>query len=279
MAMAVQHYYPQFYSQQDHLNNRTHNRGTGIYNDELETFLEDSYKIAQQVLRPEEQENYHRHCRYVGRVRCKSYVFAPIIVSAPTYDGGVVYGRRRYEEKPSNGLRFFAGVLGAICGGYAIFKIGQAVSTNREAGKELDEIHDFRGRIEGWKTNWRMLTQDREPDNQILSKVEKIADCRRNIFSRIKRKSQVDIVLLTGFIAAAILAIAGAIIGSYVMLAVSLALGLGTGAAMLLKWGLDSTTKGHTRDAKEIERYVRELWAVREREIVQVQHAPHDRVV
>jgi len=266
--MNVQHYCPQFYAQQEDLQNRPHNRGAQIYNNEIERFLEDSYKISQQILRPEGQADYQRHCRHIGRVSCNSYVYSPVIVGGPTF---VVGGRRRqYSDQPSNGLRIFGGVLGAIFGGYAVFKIGQAISTNREAGKELDETNEFRGHIEAWKTDWRVCTRDHGGDNDILSKVEKISDCRNNIFLRIKRKSQVDIVLLTAFIAGAILAIGGAIFGSYIMLAISLSLGLASGTALLLKWGLDSVSKGHAGDANAIERNVRELWAIRERQLVQV---------
>lgn len=266
--MAVNLNFPQFYAQEDALiTTRPHLRGSRVFNEALETFLESSHQIAQEILAPERLEGYHRDRRCIGRVSCNSYVFAPVVVGGATYHvGGTGYSRGRGDDRPSDGLRVFAGVIGAVFGGYALFKIGQAISSNREAGKELDEVTEFRGRIAEWKADWRMLTRDQRGENAILSKVEKIAECRKNIFARIRSKAHADIALLVVVIASAVLAIVGAICASFVSLMVALGVGLAAGGAMLFKWGLDSNTKGHTSDAKEIERNVQALWAIQVRE-------------
>lgn len=250
---------PSFYNQVQDLPMRTNGRGVQIFNESLEEFLSDSYQVARETL---EQRNKYQ-CRSIGRVKVKSYCFVAPVPIINTFGSG---RRRRRSSEPNSGLRLVAGIAGAVCGGYALFKLGQSFTHIRQAGEELNALSEFRGKLNHWNDEWNVLHRD-QGRNKILEKVYKIAECKENIFSRIRRKAHLDVALLVGVIASAAFAIMGAIIASWTMLTASLCLGLTVGGAMLFKWGFDSVAKGHDKDSKEIKQHIQDIWEMRPKDI------------
>jgi len=243
---------PSFYNQGS-ITPRENNRGLKIFDEAVEDFLRDSYDLAQQIAKP----NNNKSNRRIGSVEVKHYFF---VAPVPIPVAGSAIPVRQRTDQPNSALRVVAGVAGAVCGGYALFKLGQSFQHIKQAGNELDTLKEFKGRIVQWNVDWNTLRRTGNEKNSVLEKIEKIAECRKNIFSRIRRKSHLDVALLVGVVAAAVLAIVGAVIASWPILVAALAVGATAGGAMLLKWGLDSAAKGHDKDAKEIEKNVKELW-------------------
>ena len=227
-------------------------------NNDVDDYLVSAAQLAKQILTPEAC-GYTQDNRSMGRVKIKHYHMwtpAPVIIAQPAYPyGGNPYGRRdpRNEKNPSDGLRAFAGIAGAILGGYAIYKVGQTLNHLRDAGAEIENNKQFQYRVSDWK---RQLTNLGQGGNRNLQALEIISEKRDAIFSRIRGNAFNKLIIAISMVASAVFLIAGAIVGSVPLLALGLTFTLITGAGFLFKLGSMSSDKRDAQDAIIIQREI-----------------------
>lgn len=234
------------------------------YNNEIESYIKSSARIATEILHPEKYD-YTEKSRRIGRVERRSYPFMmPIFMPSPTpvciTHGAYPSGRRPADDgKPGDALRWIAGIASAVIGGYAIYKVGQTINHLRDTGDEIKDNYVVKEKISAMKHEWR-TGNARMPghgnENKYLQSLERIAEKRESIFRRIRGNAQTNLLIMICLVATAVFGVLGAVFASYPLMGGALLFGLATGAAFLFKLGYASSDKSDEKDATVIKQEI-----------------------
>ncbi|MCB1112187.1 MAG: hypothetical protein KDK72_05965 [Chlamydiia bacterium] len=176
-------------------------------------------RIANNILHPREGVIHE-----IGHVRWDGCYPSFNILSFNTR----VSARVRRGNEPADTTRFFAGLIGTVVGGFALFSIGRTYNHLVETTKEISKINTFTASLNN-------VAEEEK------AKYLEIASHHKAIFSRIRNNAIVNLAMLVGMVASSVFLIAGAIFASGGLMITGGIIGLIIGGAALLKWGLDST--------------------------------------
>lgn len=224
------------------------------------TFVDSAKKVANDILHPASSSSESSGC--IGRVHVHhhhhDYWYSPFW-GRPVY---VVESRRSTKEENDRAFRFLVGCIATVVGAIAFFAVGANVGRCQEAEEELADIRSFKRDIRQFSAT----IQDRQCDsmtklnhNILALKLHKIAAIKSSIFKRIKNNAVADLAGTVAIAAASVFAVTGAIVASYPLIVAGTVTGLTAGAAMLFKWGLNSTERHHQRDARDLLQTINEL--------------------
>jgi hypothetical protein len=216
-------------------------------------FLESARKVAHDILGPEEEKSYHCHC--VGRVKERYfwtwwpmspfYYYDPY----PRYPVRTVYVDSRNDSDETT--RWLVGIAAAILGGYAIFKVVDAIQRRQEASEELTDNWEFSNKLR--------IYEHTNPHIPHLGEIKQIAQLKYRIFSQLKSNATWDLILRISFVAASAIALVGAVAASSACMIAGVSLGLATASVMLCQWATDRTVRYLQRDARLLRHHLSAL--------------------
>lgn len=218
------------------------------------TFVDSSKKVAHDILRPSSTRTNAGYSDSIGRVHVHhhhyGYGYSPFW-GRPVYVIDSGRSRKREDEK-DRAFRLVAGITAAVIGAIAYFAVGINLGRSVEAEEELTDIRAFKREIHEIRNSTSQY-------DQLLPKLNRIADLKENVFRRIKNNAMSDLAGTVAIAAASTMVLSGALAAYYPLMTAGAVIGLGTGAVMLFKKGFDSTDRHHFRDAREILSVIDEL--------------------
>lgn len=231
----------------------THNLSpvTQSLHQEGQQFVSSTKKVADEIISSNSNQSSSSsdsccHASYRYSFWSPYYFWSPIYVDP--YPG--YYGRRDDDD---GALRFLIGLVAAVAGGIAMYTVGAKVNAIMEADEELSEIQKS-------KYKFRNLANHGTHQDFLYSKkLTQLADLREGVFKRVKNNAIADLILTIGVVAGSALALTGAFFTGYQMINTGIVIGLVSCAAILFKWGLDSTSKQNERDANAIYSAARDI--------------------
>lgn len=216
-------------------------------------FVASAKKIANSILQsvsankePSKKHVYHHYdCGYN---HCHSSFWG-----SPTYIIGP-YGHCRSDRDDNRGLRAAVGVISVAVGSAAFYAIGNFIKSFKKVQRKLEENNAFSTELKDFKEiNFRSGV-----DVNVVDRLGQIATLREKILVRMKQNYMYKLAASVSSAAACSIATVGAIMGSSAFMAVGTMIGLGTGAVIMVKWGMSTDSK-QKRDAREILKIASEL--------------------
>lgn len=211
---------------------------------QVNSFLNVCSQTSKNILTPTYQIADGRRRHYIGAVPITRYKIDRHAFSIDK------------DRKMNQSVRMAIGILGAIFGGYAIFKIREEFKQLKLADKELNKSMQFSKHIRQLK---QQCPASDFHQQKVLEKLNDIADAHREIFQKIRRKANISIALLVAMAASAVVAVISSIFGSWAVASAALSGVLISGIILACKWLFDSADKGHKQNAKAINATLREL--------------------
>lgn len=209
----------------------------------IQSFLQKSSTTHDQILNKKYDIKNGRKCRYIGSVTITSYK----VTKEPN------------SSKSKHRFRVVINMIIGIIGGFAIFKLREDYRHLKSSEKEINRLQESRELIKSFQSK---CTADDIQTRLNLKKLNAVYDAQINIFSRIRRKSNLSIAMLVALTAATVLTIVGASLAMYPLFALG-AVSVGIfGGGLLLKWIFDAADKGHDKDAMLMQKNIRELRAI-----------------
>lgn len=200
-------------------------------------FCSNNHAMASDVVRVR-----HRDRVYIGPVPVAYYnwgnPFCFMPVAVPISTGPSYYGRQSSDA----GARVLIGIAAAAVGGIAIYYTGQAIQQIGKVGEQLNKIEEMRNTVNA----------DKSLNPKQRDALNKVADCEAAIFKRIRGNAIANLVLTIAVVAGAALAIVGAIFAIYAVIAAGLVVGIAAGAALILKWGINSGSDTEKKQAQAL---------------------------
>jgi len=230
-AVSVPSFYHETFQCGNSPNETRSNGSPVLYNSHFERFMRSTQSIADAILQPDAHTD--QSGQHVGRVRFLTF---PIILNSfnNTYQPTQVSYRR--NDDMSGFVRLIAIVAGLVIGGVGMYFLGQNIRHIGETGDELNEVYEMKDRISMWQDDWN-YTYLQADENRLLNAMYQLANTRENFFKRVRHKAMLNLALIVGTVASAVLCITGGIIASNGFLIASLAVGIITGAGLLFKLG------------------------------------------
>lgn len=216
---------------------------------QAQEFINKAKAVADDIL-GEESASASVPCDHIGRVKVYHYYdygwgWGGWGYGSPVYviDGG---SRRSRRDDDNDAGRVLIGLVAAVIGGIALYKLGGNINRYRQAEEELSDIRPFH--------KWAMLNANTasEADRPFFQKVEKIAELDSRIFKRIKSAAAWDLATTVGIVAGSALALLGSVLAVKACITAGILVGCAAGAVMLFNWGLDSTDRDQRRDAQAL---------------------------
>lgn len=210
----------------------------------IRTFLTISSHTSRSIFEPEYETINGTRCRLIGSVPIKKY---KINNNAFSLDRSM---------RMHHSVRAAIGILGAIFGGYAVFKIKEELLQITHADNELKKSSQFTRHIKHLKKQCSVHDTHQQ---KALEKLHTIADAHQDIFQKIRRKANITIALLVTMAASAVIGTFAAMFASWAVVTGAFCATLITGITLTAKWLFDSADKGHTESADAIRRGIEEL--------------------
>lgn len=247
------------------VNMTTHNQsfiplnGGDVFRETSQKFVKSAKKIANNILQSvsankgnepskTRQKHVYHHYDY-GYNHCQSSFWG-----SPTYIIGP-YAHCRSNRDDNHGVRAVVGLVSVAVGAAAFYAIGNFIKSFRKVERKLEENHAFTTELKDFKRiNFRS-----DVDVDLVNKLEQIATLREKILVRMKHNNLFKLAASVSAAAACTIATVGAIMGSSALMAVGALIGLSTGAAAMVNWGMSTTDSKQKRDAREIMKVVNEL--------------------
>ncbi|MBA3815247.1 MAG: hypothetical protein H0X29_01760 [Parachlamydiaceae bacterium] len=218
-------------------------------NDNVERFVKSTKKIANNILLSESKDTSSagtKRCPVRGRVHqhhyhdsgYNSFWNRPTIIVAPS-------GYSRIDREGSNeALRFAVGILSTFVGAAAFYAIGNYIKCFKKVEKNIDKNTIFKQEIE--------ILKKTSTNAELVGQLSKIATLRDNILDRSRKNNIFNLVAVITVAAACTIAVVGAVLGAPALMATGTLLGLGVGAVVLVKLGMDTSESKQKRDANAI---------------------------
>jgi hypothetical protein len=210
----------------------------------VKKFTASTQKLANNILQPElttapksssKERTVHYHNHYHGGY--SSWFWPrPIYVITP-------YDSQYTKDSNERALRWVVGTLATVVGAVAFFAIGSFVKSYRKVEKRLAESHSFRTELA------KQLSSD---SSDLVYKLDKVATLREKILNRKRVNNIVNLTATVSLAAAGTFSFIGALYAAPALMAGGTLLGLGTGAVMLVRWGMDNTESKQRRDARAL---------------------------
>lgn len=222
-------------------------RPQAIYN-EGKKLVSSTQKMADEIIGSNNSKvDYDRYDRaYAPRY---SYWYPYSFWSPFCVDPYPTCGRRDEE----NGLRFLVGLIASIIGGVALYTVGAKISTINEADEELRETMVFKSKFQSYAQGAT------EKDANYCDKLARLADLKAKVFKRLKKEAIKDLTLTVALVSGSVLALIGSLYATIQMVNIGIGIGVVAGAAILVRWGMDSTSKQNIREAQAIQQAIKEI--------------------
>lgn len=157
-------------------------------------------------------------------------------------DGG--RGRRQNNDNTASLILGIVATLGTLIASYAV---GSAIARHNDASLELQDasesLHNFY-QYAGYATH---------NDQEVIQEAIHASSLKQRICARIKNSAVGDLALRITLAVGLGTVAAGAFAASPSLLAVGAVLGVISAAAMLIKWGYESSDKSNIRDAQNLQ--------------------------
>jgi hypothetical protein len=211
---------------------------------EIQSFLTITSETAKDILEPQYSIVNGRKRRFIATVATTKYKINRHAFS-------IDKNRKMHQV-----VRLTIGILGAIFGGFAIFKLKEELKQIDQADTELKKSEKFSKHIRQLKHNCKPEDLQQE---KIILRLERISNSHKEIFARIRRKANISIALLVTITVSAVISVVAAVFSAWAVMGASLLAVTICGISLTAKWLLDSADKGHSENAKVINANIREL--------------------
>lgn len=212
----------------------------------VDKFVKTTKKVAEAILEPAaaatakasvKSKKVHHHHYHGG------WGYSPFFW--PQHTTYIVAPNGYVSERDSGekAVRWLVGFVGAAVAGVAFYAIGSFVKTYQKVEKRLRENVEFKNDLVG-----RLSTQPQE----LVNKLEGIATLRDKILHRMREDNIFKLAAVVTAAAASTIAVVGAVIGAPALMTAGTLLGLGLGAVVLVRAGMDNTERKQKRDAEAL---------------------------
>lgn len=215
-----------------------------IQKPQIQSFLNICAATSKNILEPEYQIVEDNKCQFIGTV--------PIL----RYNINRHAFHIDQSGKMNRYVRLAIGVIGAIFGGYAYFKIKQEMKQLDLADKELQSSQLFSKYIREQKES---CPNSEISQHNTYKQLQVITNAHQEIFARIRRKSNISVALLVTIVASAAVALISSFFSAWAVVTGGLSCLAIASFSLLCKWTFDGADKGHKEDAKIISATIREL--------------------
>jgi hypothetical protein len=238
--------------------------GLRTLQESAKTFVVSAKKVADKILQPLSSfsqtssvnssgnvkiHHHHHHCHdYYG------WGYVPFW-SRPTYVITPYDSYRNQREDNNGALRFFVGLVSTAVGAAAFYAIGSFAKSFGKVERKLVENRTFTAELK----NFKEVNTETAESADLVNKLERIANLREKILQRMRKNNIFNLAATVTTAAACVIAVVGAVLGSPAAMAAGTLIGLGVGAVVMVKWGMDTTESKQNRDARALLQAVNEL--------------------